>query len=89
MLNPLTLLVTRFLVYVLPFEVTKQLQTNKLDKLVRERAIMQDISAFYYRLLPLYAKKKKKKRTLKSTNQNIATYVRKHSVLWVVHTHQT
>lgn len=46
MLNPLTLLVTLFLVYVLPFEVTKQLQTNKLDKVVRERAIMQNISAF-------------------------------------------
>lgn len=57
MLNPLTLLVTRFLVYVLPFEVTKQLQTNKLDKLVRERAIMQDISAFAIGI-PLYAKKK-------------------------------
>lgn len=87
MLNPLTSLVTLFLVYVLPFEVTKQLQTNKLDKLVRERAIMQNISAFAIGYSPFT--QKKKKRTLKSTNQNIATYVLKHSVLWVVHTHQT
>lgn len=58
MLNPLTLLVTLFLVYVLPFEVTKQLQTNKLDKLVRERAIMQDISAFAIDYSPFTQKKK-------------------------------
>lgn len=46
MLNPLSLLVTLSVVYVLAFGVTKPLQTNKLDKLVRERAIMQNISAF-------------------------------------------